>query len=69
MFYLGIGLILYAILVFWITFAKPEKLWNSGKIQAFVKILGGTGTTIFFIIFGLAALGVGIWLLIEHWPV
>jgi len=68
MFYLGIGLILYAILVFWITSAKPEKLWNSGKIQGFVKFLGETGTTIFFIIFGLAALGVGIWLLIAHWP-
>lgn len=68
MFYLGIGLILYAVLVFWITVSKPEKLWNTGKIRGFVKILGEGGTKIFFIVIGLAALGFGIWLLIEHWP-
>ena len=68
MFYLGIGLVLYGILVFWITLAKPEKIWNMGKIQAFVKILGSVGTQIFFYLFGSAALGFGIWLLVEHWP-
>jgi hypothetical protein len=68
MLYLGIGLILYAILVFWVTLAKPEKIWNMGKIQAFVKILGEAGTKIFFIVIALASLGVGIWLLTEHWP-
>lgn len=34
MLYLGIGLILYGLLVFWITIAKPGKIWNMGKIQA-----------------------------------
>ena len=68
MFYLGIGLVLYAILVFWITLAKPEKIWNMGKIQAFIKILGSVGTQIFFYIFGGAALGFGIYFLIKHWP-
>ncbi|MDZ7820865.1 MAG: hypothetical protein U5N26_03070 [Candidatus Marinimicrobia bacterium] len=68
MLYLGIFLVLYGIVVFWVTLAKPEKIWNMGKIQAFVKILGKTGTEIFFVIFGAAALGIGIWLLTEHWP-
>ncbi|MCD6447317.1 MAG: hypothetical protein J7L40_04040 [Candidatus Marinimicrobia bacterium] len=68
MFYLAIFLVVYGVLVFWITLAKPEKIWNMGKIQGFVKILGNIGTQIFFYIFGGAALGFGIWLLIEHWP-
>jgi len=68
MFYLGLFLVLYAILVFWITLSKPEKIWNMGKIQAFVKILGSIGTQVFFYIVGAAALGVGIWLLTVHWP-
>ncbi|MFA5705128.1 MAG: hypothetical protein WDA41_02100 [Candidatus Neomarinimicrobiota bacterium] len=51
-----------------ISVAKAGKIWNMGKIQAFVKILGNTGTRIFFIVVGLAVLGLGIWLLIAHWP-
>ena len=44
---------------------KPAAIWNMGKVQAFIKVLGLTGTTIFFLIFGGAALGVGIWLLVR----
>ena len=61
-------MIVYAVLVFWITIKRPAKIWNMGKIQGFLKILGDLGTRIFFAIFGLAALGVGIWLTIENWP-
>jgi hypothetical protein len=68
MLYLGIFLILYAVAVFLIAFMKPAKIWNMGKIQGFVKILGDLGTVIFFSIFGLASLGVGLWLTIENWP-
>ena len=68
MLYLGIFLIVYAVLVFWITIKKPAKIWNMGKIQGFLKILGDVGTRIFFTVFGLAALGFGIWLTIENWP-
>lgn len=53
----------YAGLVFWLTIKKPEKLWNIGKIQAFVKVLGERGTDIFFYIFGAAAAALGVWLL------
>jgi hypothetical protein len=69
MLYLGIFLIVYAVAVFLITILKPEKIWKMGKIQGFIKILGDLGTRIFFMIFGLAALGFGIWLTIENWPV
>jgi len=66
MLYLGIGLIVYAVLVFWITIAKPGKIWNMGKIQGFIKILGDIGTRIFFAVWGLAALGIGIWLVVRN---
>ncbi|MDD3095255.1 MAG: hypothetical protein WC372_00280 [Candidatus Neomarinimicrobiota bacterium] len=68
MFYLGIFLVLWGIMAVGISVAKAGKIWNMGKIQAFVKILGNTGTRIFFIVVGLAVLGLGIWLLIAHWP-
>lgn len=65
MLYLGIGLILYGILVFWITIAKPGKIWNMGKIQGFVNIIGDLGTRIFFGVWGAAALGFGIYFLLK----
>lgn len=68
MLYLGIFLIVYAFLVFWITFKKPSKIWGMGKIQGFVSILGELGTQIFFIVFGLAALGFGILLVVKNLP-
>ncbi|MFC2090001.1 hypothetical protein ACFLT1_04430 [Bacteroidota bacterium] len=68
MLYLGIFLILYAVAVFLIAGLKPAKIWNMGKIQGFVKILGDLGTVIFFIIWGLIGLGFGIWLTIANWP-
>ena len=69
MFYLAIFLVVYGIAVYLITAFKPAKIWNMGKIQAFVKIMGDIGTQIFFFIFGSASLGIGIWLLIKYWPV
>ncbi len=68
MFYLGLFLIVYALVVFWISFKKPAGIWKMGKIQGFVKILGELGTQIFFVIFGLAALGFGILLAVKNWP-
>ncbi len=63
---LGIFLVLYGVFVFFLTFTKkPQSIWNMGKIQAFIKVLGETGTAIFFYIFGAAAIGVGIWLLVR----
>ncbi|MFA6617776.1 MAG: hypothetical protein WCT23_01750 [Candidatus Neomarinimicrobiota bacterium] len=68
MLYLGIFLVLYGIAVFLIAALKPEKIWQMGKIQGFIKILGDIGTQIFFFIWGAAALGFGIWFMIKHWP-
>ena len=60
---LGIFLVLYGVFVFFLTFTKkPQSIWNMGKIQGFVKALGETGAVIFFLVWGAAALGVGIWL-------
>jgi len=63
---LGIFLVLYGIFVVVLGITKkPEGIWKMGKIQAFIKVLGETGTKIFFLIFGAAAFGVGIWLLVR----
>jgi hypothetical protein len=61
---LGIVLIVYALFVFYITFAKPPTIWGMKKIQGFVGALTETGTVIFFTVWGLAALVIGIVLLV-----
>jgi hypothetical protein len=53
----------YAGLVFFLVVKKPPKLWGIGKIQAFVKVLGDKGTDIFFYVWGIAFIGLGIWLM------
>lgn len=69
MFYLAIFLVLYGVFCLILSLTKkPAKVWNMGKIQGFVKIMGNVGTQIFIFIFGGASLGIGIWLLIKHWP-
>ena len=60
---LGILAFVYGGLVFFITFKKPEKIWNIGKIKGFRKVLGEKGTEIFFYMFGLLALALGVWLM------
>jgi hypothetical protein len=63
---LGLFLILYGVFVIFLTITKkPQSIWNMAKVQAFIKVLGNTGTAIFFYIFGAAALGIGIWLLVR----
>jgi hypothetical protein len=59
---LGLLALAYAGLVIFITVKKPEKLWQIGKIQAFVKVLGERGTEIFFYVFAVIFLVLGIWL-------
>ncbi len=62
---LGIVLIVYSAAVFYITFKKPEAIWNMSKIKLFRKFLGEKGTEIFFYLFAVAALGIGIWLMVR----
>lgn len=59
----GLALILYSLLVFFITVKKPAKIWNMGKVRGFIKVLGEKGTVIFFYVWGLLALALGIWLM------
>lgn len=62
---LGLILILYSILVVFITIKKPKSIWEMGKIKMFIKLLGEKGTIIFFYVFAAIALGFGIWLLVR----
>lgn len=60
---LGLLALAYAGLVIYLgATKKPAALWNMGKIQAFVKVLGEQGTVIFFYVWGAAFAAVGIWL-------
>jgi len=60
---LGIVLILYAVLVVYIAIKKPAKIWEMGKIQGFIKVLGDKGTVIFFYVWAAIALVGGIYCL------
>lgn len=62
---LGLFLLLYAGFVVWITMKKPTKIWEMAKIRGFRKVLGETGTVIFFYIWAALAVVIGIWLLIR----
>jgi len=55
--------ILYAVMVIVIAVLKPEPIWKMKKIKIFIKILGDTGTEIFFYIWALMFLVLGVWLL------
>jgi len=60
---LGILAIIYAIAVVYIAIKKPEKIWKMAKIQGFIKVLGEKGTVIFFYVWAVIFLGLGIWCL------
>lgn len=60
---LGILAFIYAGLVFFITIKKPDAIWNMAKIKGFRKALGERGTVIFFYIWGLLVVALGIWLM------
>lgn len=59
---LGLLALAYAGMVVYIAAKKPPKLWNIPKIQMFVKMLGEQGTVIFFYVWAVLFLGLGIWL-------
>jgi len=62
---LGIILIIYALVVFYVAVKKPDFIWNMGKIEAFKKVLGEKGTVVFFYIWGGIAGLIGVWLMIR----
>ena len=60
---LGLFALAYAALCIYLAATKkPESIWNMGKIQGFVKVLGEKGAVIFFAIWGLGFAALGIWL-------
>lgn len=59
----GIVAIIYAVAVVVIAVMKPEKIWRMKKIEMFIKVLGDRGTEIFFYIWALLFLFLGVWLL------
>lgn len=61
----GIVAILYAAMVVIIAVLKPEKIWNMKKIELFKRFLGDKGTEIFFYIWALMFLVLGVWLLAQ----
>jgi hypothetical protein len=60
---LGILAFAYAGMVVWIAVKKPAMLWDMAKIKMFRKVLGDQGTVIFFYVWAVAFVGLGIWLL------
>lgn len=59
---LGIVLILWGIATALVAIAKPKALWERGKLQGFVGLLGNTGTMIFLLIAAAVAIGMGVYL-------
>jgi|ASRK01.1.fsa_nt_gi hypothetical protein len=53
----------YSAIVIVLTVTKPPAIWKIKKIQWFEKHLGVKGTEIFFYIWALAFLVLGVWLL------
>ena len=59
----GIVAIVYAAAVVVIAVVKPEKIWHMKKIELFKKVLGDRGTEIFFYVWALLFLFLGVWLI------
>lgn len=60
---LGILLFVYAGFVIFVAFKKPKAIWEMNKINSFKKVLGEKGTVIFFYVWALLAVAVGVWLM------
>lgn len=61
----GILALVYSAAVVVIAVLRPEKIWKMKKIQLFIKFLGHKGTEIFFYVWALIFLVLGVWLLAQ----
>jgi hypothetical protein len=59
------ALILYGVFTLYIAYAKPNAIWNIGKIQGFVQLLSEKGTVIFFSIVGIGTIVGGVLILMR----
>lgn len=62
---LGILAIAYGAFCIFVALKKPAAIWNMKKIEWFKKVLKEGGTVVFFNIWGLAFIALGIWLMIK----
>lgn len=63
---LAIVLLLYGALCLALAlFKAPAAIWNLGKIEGFKKLLGEVGTQVFIGVWGVAAVAIGVWLLVR----
>jgi len=60
----GIFFLLWGLATAYIALKRPPKIWQIGKIQGFVQLIGETATSILFLVMALVAL-VGGYLLIR----
>lgn len=58
----GVLAILYSAVVVVLAITKPEKIWNMKKIKLFIKIMGDKGTEVFFYVWAVIFLVLGVWL-------
>ncbi len=56
-------LIIYGILCLYVGLLKPPFIWRTKKFEVLTKALGQTGTVILCLVFGAAALSIGIWVI------
>ena len=58
---LGLLAWIYAAFVVFVAIKQPPAVWDMAKIRAFRKVLGDKGTVIFFYIWAVIFVGLGIW--------
>jgi hypothetical protein len=61
---LGWFLLVWGVATMVVGVFRPDPIWNLGKIQGFVGLLGDAGTTILLVVVGLAATVGGAWILV-----
>ena len=63
-FIIGLLLVLWGACMFVVAVAKPKKIWGTGKIQGFVRLLGEKAAAILFVVIGAVAAAGGILLML-----
>ncbi|MCL1805093.1 MAG: hypothetical protein FWG28_03690 [Clostridiales bacterium] len=62
---LGVLAAAYGVFAIYVALKKPEKIWGMAKVQGFVKKLGDKGTALWFSVFGLILIALGVWLIVK----
>jgi|GEM_PF-613590 len=63
--YLGVFLVLWGVATLAVAGLRPAMVWNTSKIQSFVKSFGDKGTVVFLAVWGVVGLGGGVALLLN----